>query len=263
LEPGAEAEIQLSGQEFPAITVTDQDVFAGEPSASGAIEMRNAGSKRRTIVIEDRTWLNDVLTAARVTTLQAFRDLFSEQVLRPGDDVSITNITFMFTDLVNSTSLFERVGDAGAYRVMREHFALLERLVREHDGGIVKTTGDGVHGAFNAPENALRAAVAMQRAITSANASGDKEYFQMRIGLHTGSSISVTLNERLDYYGSTVNIAARLEGEGAGGQITMSQAFVSDIAVQSMLSQLEVKERVVELKGIAGPVFIFLITPGL
>jgi hypothetical protein len=133
-------------------------------SPDNEIHLVNDGTVARTIVIEEQSWLRDVLTAARATTMQAFRDLFSEQVLRPGDEVSIRTIAFVFTDLVGSSSLFSRIGDAAAYHLVREHFADLANIVRHHRGNIVKTVGDGIHAAFLTPDDALRAAIEMQRA---------------------------------------------------------------------------------------------------
>ena len=148
-----------------------------------------------------------------------------------------------------------------AYHVVREHFALLGEVAREFEGTIVKTIGDGIHAAFNAPETAFRAAIAMQQKIADFNRNAGREQMLIRVGLHTGSSISVTLNERLDYYGSTVNLAARLEGLGDGGDITMSEAFVNDVAVQPLLQGYEVRERVVSIRGFDEDVRIYQITP--
>ena len=223
--------------------------------------MRNESSRRRTIIVEDTSWRRDVLTAERVTTLQAFRDLFSDQVLRAGDEVTIKTITFMFTDLTGSTSMFAQVGDAPAYQIVRQHFALLGAIVREHDGTIVKTIGDGLHAAFNAPDDAMRAGIAIQRAVSSWRRELEGVDVGVRVGLHTGSSISVNLNERLDYYGSTVNMAARLEGQGESGDITMSQAFVNDVAVKPILASYVIRESNTKLKGFDETVAIFQIRP--
>lgn len=267
LEAGGEYDIEWTGGGFPEVGVNGADVYSGAVARPGEIVFRNDGEAVRTLVIEDRSWLRDVLTAERVTTLQAFRDLFSEQVLRPGDDVRIRNISFIFTDLVGSTALFSSIGEAQAYHVVREHFALLSDVVRAHDGTIVKTIGDGIHAAFNVPEDALRAGIAMQQAVAGFNAGGEHESREghvpmaIRIGIHTGSSISVTLNDRLDYYGNTVNMAARLEAQSEAGTIAMSQAFADDVGVKPLLERFEVRERAARIKGFDEEVRIFQITP--
>jgi class 3 adenylate cyclase len=202
-----------------------------------------------------------VLTAERVTTLQSFRDLFSDQVLRPGDEVSIRNISFAFTDLVGSSDLFSGIGDAGAYHLIREHFAELADIVRRHRGNIVKTVGDGVHAAFLGPDDALRAAIDMQLAMPDFSRRLDLADVAIRIGLHGGNSIAVTLNDRLDYYGEAVNLAARLEGIGEAGDITMSERFASDPVVDDVLRSYRVHRREVDLKGFAEPVAIHMLNP--
>ena len=256
LEAGDEFDFHWAGGDFPAIEITARQVSVGDNSPAGEISIVNRGDVPRTVIIEERDWTNDVLTAAQVTTMQAFRDLFSDQVLRPGDDVRIRNISFMFTDLVESTALFSDMGDAEAYHLVREHFAMLGEIVRVHQGSVVKTIGDGIHAAFLTPDDALRAALAMQQAIPDFRRRLDLERCAIRIGLHSGSSISVTLNQRLDYYGDAVNLAARLEGLGEAGEITMSSAFTADPAVDALLEAHATRRRDVMLKGFLKPVEI-------
>lgn len=256
LEAGGEVELDWQQGPFAEIRVDNDEVSLTGVSPRGEIRMVNAGSLQRTVVIENTSWLGDVLTADRATTLQAFRDLFSDQVLRPGDEVSVRNIVFLFSDLVGSSDLFTRVGDAEAYRIVREHFAELGNIVRRFRGNIVKTVGDGVHAAFLSPADALRASIEMQQGMPEFNRRLDCTGISIRIGLHAGASIAVTLNNRLDYYGEAVNLAARLEGLGAAGDITMSQAFAEDPAVDDMLHEFEVRECKIELKGFSEPVSI-------
>ena len=261
LEAGDELELTWEQGVFPEIHVQDSVVKIAGDSPEGEIRMVNNGKLHRTIVIEEQSWLRDVLTAERATTMQAFRDLFSDQVLRPGDEVSIRNVTFAFTDLVGSSALFSRLGDAEAYHLVREHFSELSEIVRRNLGNIVKTAGDGIHAAFLAPDDALRASIEMQQAMPAFNQRFDTDDVSIRVGLHSGSSISVTLNDRLDYYGEAVNLAARLEGLGVEGDITMSKTFASDPAVSAMLIDHELNEREEILKGFTEPVGIVQIRP--
>jgi class 3 adenylate cyclase len=136
-------------------------------------------------VIEERAWLEDVLTADRVATLQAFRDLFSDQVLRPGDEVGIRRVTLLFSDLRGSTALYDAIGDAAAYRLVRDHFAYLAAIVREHEGTVVKTIGDAVMAAFHDPAEGLKAAIAMQERVASFNATAGAPIV-LKLGLHEG-----------------------------------------------------------------------------
>jgi class 3 adenylate cyclase len=261
LEAGDEIEVKWGGGPFPEIHVADDEVTIGGDSADGSIFIANDGELSRSIVIEEQNWLRDVLTAEHATTMQAFRDLFSDQVLRPGDEVSIRNIAFAFTDLVGSADLFSRIGDAAAYQLVREHFAEFGEIIRRHRGNIVKTVGDGVHAAFRSPDDALLASIEMQLAMPQFNRRFDSSDIAIRIGLHAGSSIAVTLNDRLDYYGEAVNLAARLEGQGEAGDIVMSKAFTADPAVSDILAAYDLQQQDLRLKGFTDPVTACLIHP--
>jgi class 3 adenylate cyclase len=166
----------------------------------------------------------------------------------------------MFTDLRSSTALYESVGDAAAYRLVRDHFSLLAAIVRRHDGAVVKTIGDAVMAAFHLPEDALEAALEIQREVASLNEGGGDGPIVIKLGLHTGPCIAVTLNNRLDYFGTMVNLAARLQGESLGGDIVLSPAFAEDVAVAEKLRDIAVLSETANLKGFDAPVPYFRIS---
>ncbi|HWB51178.1 MAG TPA: adenylate/guanylate cyclase domain-containing protein, partial [Stellaceae bacterium] len=217
---------------------------------------------------EDRRWAQDALTAHEATTMQAFRDLFADAVLRPGDQVGIGRIAFLFTDIKGSTDLYNRVGDARAYGFVREHYAVLTRAVREHDGAVVKTIGDAVMAAFTDPAGALDAALAIRDAIAAFNrhlaaeAGAEGVAILVKIGLHSGACIAVTLNDRLDYFGRTVNLAARLQGESAGGDIVLSETMAREPGVAERLGSLGARAETARVKGFAEPVALRRIPAG-
>ena len=140
--------------------MTDDGIEAGPAAPAGEVAVANHSRRPRVVIVEDRRWTRDCLTADRLTALQAFRDLFSGDVLRPGDEVAIGQVTLMFTDLKGSTALYEHIGDAAAYHLVRDHFAFLAAQVREREGAVVKTIGDAVMAAFAEPLAAVRAALA-------------------------------------------------------------------------------------------------------
>jgi class 3 adenylate cyclase len=186
--------------------------------------------------------------------MQAFRDLFADAVLRPGDQVEIRRIALMFTDIRGSSALYNRVGDARAYGWVREHYAVLTRAVRHHDGAVVKTIGDAVMAAFCNPADGLAAALEIRDRIAEfdrglAAETGGTATIQVKIGLHCGPCIAVTLNDRLDYFGRTVNLAARLQGESRGGDIVLSDAMASEPAVRARLTELAAAAENAAVKG--------------
>ena len=260
LEPGDEQIVEWREGGFPEVTAEDDAIAAGAPAPPGEVAIHNRTGRRLTFIVEENVWKRDALTAHRVTTLQAFRDLYSEEVLRPGDDVEIDYVTIMFTDLKGSTALYERIGDSQAYHLVREHFAVLGAAVRDNDGTIVKTVGDAIMGAFTNPADALRCAIRIHADFESFNANSGKEPITIKLGLHVGRCISVTLNNRLDYYGTAANKAARLEGQSLGGDIVMSLEFTRDPAIQDLLAEFSPVEDAAELKGFNEPVRYLRIT---
>ena len=128
-----------------------------------------------------------------------------------------------------STELYERFGDAQAFALVKEHFHIMERIVRANDGGIVKTIGDAVMAVFVDPRNALRSAVEMIEAFDDLETARKlKNSIVVKVGIHHGPCIAVTLNERLDYFGTTVNIAARVQGLSDGRDVMASGAMFAE-----------------------------------
>ncbi|MBI3452856.1 MAG: SRPBCC family protein [Rhodospirillales bacterium] len=257
LHPGGEAAVTWGAGGFPELIADADGVRAGAPAAPGTVRMVNRRDHDLTLLVESRAWVRDALTAHRVTTLQAFRDLFATEALRPGDEVGVGHVTLMFTDLRGSTALYSRIGDARAYHLVREHFAYLAGAVRACDGAVVKTIGDAVMAAFSDPANALRAALDVQRNVARFNREqglAPDDGVVIKLGLHGGPCIVVTLNERLDYFGSTVNLAARLQGESRGGDIVLSKALAADPAVAVLLRPLAPAAESASVKGFEAPV---------
>src|SRR5262245_51065504 len=254
VEPGPEQLIAWESRGFPEVIADDDRVSAGPPAPPGVVRVTNRSRRALTLIVEERAWVKDALTADRITALQVFRDLFASEALRAGDDVGIGEIALMFTDLKGSTAFYERVGDARAYRLVREHFAFLAARIREHDGAIVKTIGDAVMAAFAEPANALCAALAIQQKVAEFNAGQGQGGIVIKLGLHKGPCIAVTLNERLDYFGSTVNLAARLQGQSGGGDIVLSAAMAADPGVADLLAAYAPGEETATVKGFERPV---------
>src|SRR5205823_6624564 len=203
------------------------------------------------MVLEAAAWDPDCATAAVVSVFQEFRDLFSSEVLAPDVHLSIETLPLLFTDLKGSTALYQQLGDAPAYALVRDHFALLRDAVASAGGGIIKTIGDSVMAAFPDARAALGCALRAQREIEAFNAEQGRGLVVLKMGLHQGPCIAVRSEDRLDYFGSTVNIAARLHSESQGGDIVVSEAIMADDAVQVLLAGCRVVEFDAELRGIA------------
>lgn len=165
------------------------------------------------------------LTAKRLLTNQTFRDIYRTDTIDVDQRLKILSLTFLFTDLKGSTELYDRVGDLVAYDIVRNHFRLLHDIVASESGAIVKTIGDAVMATFPTPDRAIAAALRMREAMHRLSAGHEAGELVLKIGLHEGPCLAVSLNDRQDYFGQTVNIAARVQ------ELTQSDAIFATEAV--------------------------------
>jgi class 3 adenylate cyclase len=177
------------------------------------------------------------LTAKRLLTNQTFRDIYRTDTLDVDQRLKITSLTFLFTDLKGSTELYERVGDLVAYEMVREHFGVLHEVVAAEAGAVVKTIGDAVMATFPTPDRALAAALRMREAMRKLNAESGREDLLLKIGMHEGPCLAVTLNDRLDYFGQTVNIAARVQGLAVSRSIFATEPVVENALAARLLGE--------------------------
>lgn len=221
---------------------------------SAAISVTNRVGSQALVSLEEQFWPDTAATAALVSTLQEFRDLFSSDVLAAGLQVGIERLAFLFSDLAGSTALYERVGQATAFRIVQEHFRLLKSTMRSNQGAVVKTIGDAVMAVFPSAADALRAALDAQRRMSSLEASADVDARHLlKVGIHIGPCVAVNLNDRLDYFGTTVNIAARAQHEARGGEIVLTAEARVEPGVADLLAResIEAQEFEVELRGVS------------
>jgi adenylate cyclase len=215
----------------------------------------NTDHKPVRMQIVHRAYQSDAATAVDVNQLGLFRDLFGAEAAAIDQRVEVGQVVILFTDLVGSTAMYERIGDARAYATVREHFRLLFDVVHQHSGVVVKTVGDCVMAAFEDVERATRAGAAMVRALaTMTNLDGTPTELGLRVGIHAGKALSVRANGQLDYFGRTVNVAARVEGLAAKNEVVLSGTAAQTIDVDALARSVRAtptfgKERV---KGVDG-----------
>jgi class 3 adenylate cyclase len=201
------------------------------------------------------------LTAKRLLSNQTFRDLYRTDTLEVDQRLKITSLTFLFTDLRASTELYERVGDLVAFDIVREHFRILHEIVATEAGAVVKTIGDAVMATFPTPDRAVAAALRMRDAMRILNEKSGREDLILKIGVHTGPCIAVTMNERQDYFGQTVNIASRVQGLANSQSIFVTGVVVDDPNAANLLESKDLKpiSHEASLRGIAREIPVFTI----
>ena len=250
---GADAEIGAEGI-IPEVTAIGSDIALGPSGHENEVVINNGTNRPLFFVVEDRNWARDALTGERVIAMPAFRRLCPEQLLRPGDDVEIGRVAIVFTDLQGSTKLYDALGDAAAFRLVRDHFAFLSERVGRHNGFIVKTVGDAVMAAFHDPADAVRTVLSIQDEVADFNRGRSDGGVILKLGLHLGSCIAVTAGGVLDYFGSAVNTASRLEHQCRGGEVIVSEAVLADSEAREVLKGRMVTEDSAVLRGLSEPV---------
>ena len=130
--------------------------------------------------------------------------------------------TVLFTDVEGSTALTDRLGDAKARELLRDHERMVREALKAHGGSEVKTMGDGFMASFGSAVKALECAIAIQRAFGERNESAE-EPIKVRIGLNAGEPIAEDDPDgRSDLFGASVNRAARIAAMAQGGEILVA-----------------------------------------
>jgi class 3 adenylate cyclase len=190
------------------------------------------------------------LSAKRLVTTQTFRDLFRNEYVHGAESIKIKEMTFLFTDLKGSTALYDRIGDLKAFTLVQEHFETLTKVIQNHSGAIVKTIGDAVMASFANPFDAVRAALELLEEISRFNRMRGSEDVILKIGIHRGPCIAVTLNDCLDYFGQTINIASRVQGLADSKEVYVSEEIYHAPGVQEFLEKFEIMRGKAHLRGI-------------
>jgi len=199
------------------------------------------------------------LTAKRMLTNQVFRDIYGTDTIDVEQRLKITSLTFLFTDLKGSTELYERVGDLVAFDLVKAHFRVLNEIVASEAGAIVKTIGDAVMATFPTPNRAVSAALRMREAMSDLNDGRSREDLLLKIGIHEGPCLAVVLNDRQDYFGTTVNIAARVQALADSRTILATRSVVTDPQASALLetSGLKPVSQHRTLRGIADEMAVY------
>lgn len=251
-------EVAEGGASELRVRATDSSLTPAKASiAPGApISVVHEGELQTHVKLERLLYASRAATAHMVSTLPEFRREFSSDLLRPGTTLRVARVALLFTDLTDSTALYSRVGDAKAFKVVHEHFDLLMSIIAKHRGTLVKTIGDAVMAAFIEERDAIAAALEMlERFPTFRGTLPEASRTFLKVGVYAGPCYVVTANGILDYFGQTVNTAARLQGAAAAGEVILLEATADEALEHGWLGQHRPGERFdAMLKGLDQPV---------
>lgn len=233
--------------------------FGQLPSGSITLSIHNGGTDRASAWIVQYPPVPDqaafveflpVLSAKRLLSNQTFRRLFRSETVPASESLQVRDLTYLFTDLKDSTLMYDTVGDVNAYDLVRRHFDALVQTVAQNSGAVTKTIGDAIMATFVSPVHAVQASLDMQAVLAEFNRTASAELV-IKIGIHRGRSIAVTLNDRIDYFGQDVNIASRVQQLAGAGEILLSGDVYNSPEVTEMLESHDVTEEAGIMKGVA------------
>jgi len=198
------------------------------------------------------------VSAARLAIFPGYRERFGPQALAPDVRLSVRSVAVLFTDLSGSAALYDAHGDGAAFALVHAHFRILDEVVAEAGGTRVKTIGDALMAAFSDPLDAVRAGLEMQRRFGEWAATLDLQQPPgLKVGIHWGPAMAVHTDQAgLDWFGGTVNLAARCEGQAKAGQVIWTDAVHRCPGLVDMLAEDGVRfERYdARVKGISAAV---------
>jgi class 3 adenylate cyclase len=253
IRPGGPAKLQVrlsNGRYEPA----RGSIAAGR----SVLQIENTGTQRAALLMvhlpagfePKHAVFDPFLSGNRLLSTQTFRDLFRSEVIRGSQGLNVRDIAVLFTDLKGSTALYDRIGDLKAFELVQQHFDALAKVIQKHSGALVKTIGDAVMATFLSPADASRAAVEMLQEIEAFNRGRPAKELMLKVGVHRGASIAVTLNDRLDYFGQTVNIASRVQGLADAEEVFVTHEVYAHPGVAPVFEGYDVKPERAKLRGV-------------
>jgi class 3 adenylate cyclase len=252
---GAVASIEVAADAPAASDVRlDRDGF--EPAElhvrpAGKVRVTNATGVPLHVKIERLGYATLAATAHFVTTMSEFRRFFSKDLLKPSTPLKVASCAILFSDLTGSTALYTIAGDAAAFRLVDDHFDVLRKVIDEHGGAVVKTMGDAIMASFVEPLMCVRAAIACLHAFEQFRIDADNgELTGIKLGLYAGPCYVVTANDAIDYFGQTVNCAARVQHCAESGEIVFEEDLYARLPEEDK-AKLRLIERVeTRVKGV-------------
>ncbi|HWN99088.1 MAG TPA: DUF5939 domain-containing protein [Blastocatellia bacterium] len=213
------------------------------------------------ILQEHPSTFRPFLTGKMLLNNQSFRELFRIQTLIPDLKLRLRSLTLLFTDLKGSTALYDQTGDVFAYKIVQQHYKILTESVRENSGAVIKTMGDAIMATFSSPLDGVKAALEMMDKMRPFNTRlmNENHTLGLKIGLHEGSALAVNADDRLDYFGQTVNVAARVQALAQADEICVTrQVFEADGVRRAFADNgYQEESRLVSLKGVGQPASVY------
>jgi class 3 adenylate cyclase len=197
------------------------------------------------LIIEEEQVDPFALRPRDVFAISDFKKLFNNERLGQGIQLYLGEQTILFTDIVSSTKYYEKFGDKHAFEEIKKHFEEVYEIFEQNNGVIVKTIGDAVMASFPSPDDALKACEQANRVF---DRNHSKYNFLLRMSSHVGKVIGVNSDTGIDYFGNTVNVAAKLQNIADDHQFGISSDFFSRLSDKD-LNSWEISRQKINIAG--------------
>jgi adenylate cyclase len=260
---GAKGSVTVARQTSAGIAVEclDDEIreVTGDELPERVLRVTNRSAHPVRLMVERAGWNSPRARGSLIMTIPGFVDLFGTDAPAAGVPIEVGRIAVLFTDLVGSVELYNRVGDAKAFALVQEHWRDVSAIVVGNGGSVIKTLGDGVFAAFVELQDAVDAALDI---MASAERLSGKHglAFAIRAGCHEGPCFIVRANERVDLFGSTVNLAARLSSVSGGQQLALLATNAESRREALVAAGHDVERVTSTIKGLPGEMSVALVT---
>ncbi len=189
------------------------------------ISIHNSLEQSITYILEAIITPQNYLSPLTIFNEKLFKKLYTTESLPAGVQLRLPVQILFFTDIVDSTKFYQKVGDVKAYKQIKGHFDIISDVLDKHNGIIIKTIGDAVMATFKDPINVIEAT----KSIISEVEQAPHLDFKLRFSVHHGEVIAVNFNTGLDYFGDSVNVSAKLQGIANANELAMSEDFLESL----------------------------------
>lgn len=246
----ASAELVASavGFETAVSAIATGDRIDGGPTIVRAgpvtVTLRNETEREETMRIEVPGARGDAVSAATAMTHPSFRELFSDQLLAHGQHLRVSQLAFVFIELLGRQALFEKLGDADACAELSRLDTLVHEAAQRHEGTVIPSSLDLMAVAFPSSLRALRAALELR-------GSFDLAPFvtPVAIAAHDGRCIALTRDGKAEFFGETLHRGQSLLGDCPPDGIAISASFAADRSVAIAMHESALKVSVTASNG--------------
>ncbi len=225
---------------------------AAAVARAGSVRLQLANESERAVVVRivEAELPRNMATAAAVTALQAFRDLFPDDAPSESAPGAIRSLTVVCAEVVGLDRIEAEFGDAHAAQLVATAFDALREPVAQSGGAIVRAVGDSLLAVFTYPREAVETALRFGDLVAP---------LELRLALHRGPCVAIAADGRLDYFGATVSLATRLARAARAGEVLLTDALAEDDRIAKLLPPAE--RGIVTLRGIVEPVDVLRVRP--